>query len=610
MSNAPPPVMTERYNHELRGVYGEFGAGAGVHAFYLQSAIAPAQLNWVSLISDISGSERWPVRDLFQRDVDNSRVESELLPYLQDSDKIKFFNPLTLTVLPMKKHGTTVLGKMPQVNEYDREEAGRTWTYLEREPYYRVGWVADNPQYAVFQWNDTRSRLVAIDGQHRLSALKRFLRDERVASHPDFMEWRIPVVIVSFRAGRQSADSSSPSVLEVVRSIFVYINTEAKEVNEARKILLSDRSVNAVCTQELLERSHANDLLPKSQRDVGRVPLLFYDWRGEEQGTRQLHAPAAVKSVEEIRDWFRHYLLGLDFKDMQQTALGIDNPTHPLHEAFYDKKLSHADSRKLRELIGEEVLPAVEYLLEHFAPYRDYVARLRELERDFDGTGQSDVARHAFYELRFGANQADDTIRHDVAECLETIKDQIEGLKEDHLHSPIDLEIGMRGVLAACGLLRRRMGSPPWVEYSEWFTDALNRLYADGWLDLQERAAKRKFLRHIAEDHNDLIVNYRLDDAGDCLGAYVGVLALAYGRPWPEPVEEERPAMKEELLNRLQGTLLRGYRREVRPGLREEFPNGGKELTKAVNDKANRLTRRHLNKFEGELAKIEADGGG
>ena len=607
MADTPPPTIAERYNHELRGVYGEFGAGAGVHAFYLQSAITPNQLNWVSLISDISGSERWPVRDLFQRDVDNGRVKSELLPYLQDSDKIKFFNPLTLTVLPMRKHGTTVLSKMPRVNEYDQEEAGRTWAYLEREPYYRVGWVAESPQYAVFQWNDTRSRLVAIDGQHRLSALKRFLRDERVTAHADFMEWRIPVVIVSFRAGRKGTDDS-PSVLEVVRSIFVYINTEAKEVNEARKILLSDKSVNAVCTQELLERAHANDLLAKSQRDVRRVPLLFYDWRGEEPGTRQIHAPAAVKSVEEIRDWFEYYLLGRDFEDRQQTALSID-PTHPLHEAFYDNRLGHADSRRLRALVGEEVLPAVEYLLEHFAPYRDYIARLRDLERHFDSTGQSDVARHAFYELRFGANQADDTIRRDVAECLEEIKGQIEGLKEQSLHSPISRDIGMRGVLAAFGLLRRRMGNPPWVEFSGWFTGALNKLYGDGWLDLQERAAKRVFLRHIAEDHNDLIVNYRLDDAWDCVGAYIGVLALAYGRPWPEPVEEV-PAMKEELLSRLQGTLLRGYRREVRPGLKEKFPNGGKELTKAVNDKANKLTRRRLNRFEGELAKIESAGGG
>ena len=98
-----PPIVRDKYTHRLPGVYGQFGTGAGVDAFYVQSALQPAQLNWVSLISDIRGSERWQVRDLFQRDVDNLRVTDSLLPYLQDQKRIKFFNPLTLTLLPMNE---------------------------------------------------------------------------------------------------------------------------------------------------------------------------------------------------------------------------------------------------------------------------------------------------------------------------------------------------------------------------------------------------------------------------------------------------------------------------------------------------------------------------
>ena len=259
----PPQSKQLVYNRQLYGVYGEFGAGAGVQAFYLQSAITPDQLKWIDLISDIQGSEQWPVRDLFQRDVDNDRVALSLLPYLQDHARIKFFNPITLTVLPMDENGT-VLTRMPSVIESTMEEDDRNWRCLERQGYYHVRWIEDNPQYAQIKWSDTRSRLVAIDGQHRLSALKRFLRDEKGPAHGEFLKWRIPAVIVSFRSGEGRADP--PSVLEVVRSIFVYINTEAKEVNEARKILLSDESVNDVCTQELLERSHKNDLKPEPER--------------------------------------------------------------------------------------------------------------------------------------------------------------------------------------------------------------------------------------------------------------------------------------------------------------------------------------------------------
>ena len=121
----PPRRRTRTYNQKLEGVYGEFGAGASVQAFYVQAALEPAQLGRISLISDIQGSERWSVRDLFQRDVDNSRVTRALLPYLQDSSKIKFFNPLTLTVLPMDANGTSVLARMPKVIESAYEDGGK-----------------------------------------------------------------------------------------------------------------------------------------------------------------------------------------------------------------------------------------------------------------------------------------------------------------------------------------------------------------------------------------------------------------------------------------------------------------------------------------------------
>ena len=598
----PPPSRTLLYNRQLNGVYGEFGAGAGVQAFYLQSAITPGQLDWISLISDIQGSECWPVRDLFQRDVDNGRIKESLLPYLQDPEKIKFFNPITLTVLPMDANGTAVLTKMPRVVESSKEEHDRRWRYLERKNYYRVGWVEDSPQYGELEWNDTRSRLVAIDGQHRLSALKRFLRDEKVLSHRDFMNWRIPAVIVSFRSGEGRAEP--PSVLEVVRSIFVYINTEAKVVNEARQILLSDDSVNDVCTQELLERSHKNDLRSGLEHDPHCLPLLFYDWRGEESERRQVHAPASVKNVEEIRNWFRWYVLGEDFKDDQETALGID-PTHSLHQAFHDEKLSHAASKELRELVNKDVLPALAHLLENFSPYRAYVSDLRKLEREYEDTGQSDLARHAFYELRFGTNHADESIKQDVAETLKGIKAHIEESKGRCLTKPMDLEIGMRGVISAFGSLRSRCGNPSWMEYAKWFTQALNRFYDEGWLDLTKRARRREYLLHVAEDHNETIVNYRLEDASESLGAYVKLLVAAYGQLSPQPWANEWPVLQEELLVALRDTAVRGFKKQVRPQLKEEYPNGGKDLTEAVRREAEKLAGRQIRRLERELDKIQ-----
>ena len=598
---AAPPVIEERYSHRLPGVYGQFGTGAGVHAFYLQSALQPAQLDWVSLISDIRGSESWQVRDLFQRDVDNDRITESLLPYLQDVGKIKFFNPLTLTLLPMQEN--EVLRQMPRVIKGSLQDGGRDWDVLEREGYHRVRWVREEPQYALLEWSDTRTKLVAIDGQHRLSALKRFWKDHASSVHRDFKTWRIPVVVVSFRVGEGRGEP--PSVLEVVRSIFVYINTEAKKVNRAREILLSDDSVNAVCTQELVQFAHENDLASPEERQDSRLPLLFYDWRGEESEKQRVHAPAAVKNIEEIFNWFDHYLLGEDFTDYQEMALGID-PGHELHAAFHREKLSHVDSNSVRQLARETLLPAICHLLENFAPFRSYVAALRALEREYEQAEQSDLARHAFYELRFGANLAPKANQPEVEQLLIGIKTRIEKIREDCLHSPLDLDIGMRGVVCAFGELRYGFANPEWTEYARWFTDGLNRLYNDGWLDLRPRARRRDFLLHVAEDHNGTIVNYRLEHSDGALSAYLRLLVLAYGQPLPPDWSAEERAIKEDLLERLLATIVRGYKKQVRPELKRDYPDGGTPLTEAVTTRAEQLAGRQMRRFERALERIGA----
>ena len=605
-----PPLRKQTYNHQLPGVYGEFGAGAGLRAFYLQSTIAPSELDRVSLISDISGSERWPVRDLFQRDVDNERVSGGLLPYLQDEGKIKFFNPLTLTVLPMADDGNKVLTELRPVAEARLQDDDQEWNCLTREGYYRVRWIDGYPQYAVLEWDDKRTRLVAIDGQHRLSALKRFEHDERALAYGDFAKWRIPVVVVCFRSA--SNGDEVPRVLDVVRNIFVYINTEAKKVNEARQILLTDDSVNALCTQELLERSHSNDLMPHESRDSSVLPLLFFDWRGEERDQKRIQAPAAVKSVEEIYEWFRYYILGEDYSETQEMALGM-NPTHPLHAWFYDnrrnntRKLDHAASQGFRDLVNEEVLPAVTHVLENFIPFRSYAGDLRALENEYNG--KSDFARHAFYELRFGTNPAMDANKQDVERILIDLKEEIDERKRKHLSEPFNRDIGMRGVMFAFGHLRGWLGKPTWGEYARWFRRALNGAYTAGWFDL-DRLPGRDHLVQVAKDHNDAIINYRLHQVDDAIGAFVSLVVATFGAPLPAAWAKDEPAAREDCLERLEGVLRRGYKKQVRPVLKDDHPDGGKKLTDAVNVEAAKLAGRHIRRIEQALRKVaeSADG--
>ena len=600
-----PPKGANIYNQQFEGVYGVFGSSTGLQAFYLQSAITPSDLQRVSLISDIRGSEKWPVRDLFQRDIDNKRIERSLLPYLETMDKIKFFNPLTLTVLPMGADGHTVLAKMPEIIDRVVEEDGERWLTLERQGFYRVQWIKGSEEFARLKWNDTRSRLVAIDGQHRLSALKRFLVDHNAGEARDsFMSWRIPVIIVSFRA---VGGQEPPSVLEVVRSIFIYINTQAHDVNRARAILLSDESINSVCTQELIQYSHENDVKTPNERNPDILPLLFYDWRGEESDKSRVAAPAAIKTVEEIRDWFERYILGEDFGERQKAALGISptHDTHELHRIFAQQTMSYQEAGLLRQHFRRELLPALSYLLQLFGPYRSYVEDLRNLEKSYVEGESRELASHAFTKLRFGASHAPDAIRGDVDDVLNEIERKIEGLKDRHFDRLIEMEIGMRGIIFAFGDLAKKFAYPDWMDYVEWFTSALNSLYEDGWL--MREGNKRDFLRHVAVDHNDEIVNYRLSDVPKALGVYVELLIGTFGQPIRDEWKVDDWALiKDDALDTiLFDTINRGFKKEVRPALKEDYPDGGKPLTDAVRRKAEKLTGAQIRRFERELEKIE-----
>lgn len=601
----PPPKKKTPYNQEFNGVYGEFGSGADLQAVYVQSAVPPEYLDKISLVSDIRGSEKWPIRDLFQRDVDQERITHELYPYLTSVDKIKFFNPLTLTVLPMDVAKREVRTRMPPLSTETLTENDTLWDVLAWGEFFRLRWVRGQEEYAKLEWNDVCSRVVAIDGQHRLSALKRLWtapNDEGAG----LRRWRIPIVIVTFRAA--AGRTRTRTVLNAVRNIFVDINTQAHRVSGAREVLLSDGSVNALATQELLQQAHSNDLEDLETRRRRSVPLLFFDWRGKESIRRPVRSAAAVKSVVEVRDWFAEYILGGDLSRDQEAALGIE-PTDPLKPFFLAREkdknvtLDFEGGEHARELLRARVLPAVSHLLEEFSPYRRYIAGLRDLESEY-GSG-TDLEQLAFEYLRFESRHGIEATAGEVQKVEDRLVEQIAGLKARFLRPPLDHDVGMRGVLSAFGALVWRFGYPDWLEYSKWFTASLNEVHRSGWLELGKRKGKRKHLLHVIENQNETVVNYRLKQADRAFGPFVALLVAACGSPFPAAWRvEDWPSERADLLYQLGETMMSGHRRQQKAELREVMDADQADFEQVVEDRARSATQLQLRKFEEELRKI------
>lgn len=598
----PPIENTASYNQSVKGFFGEFGAGANAQIFFLQSAINGPDLDKIALVSDLPGSEQWSVRDLFQRDVDQERVNGSIIPYFQDTGKVKFFNPLTLTMLPVDEVSMEVQSEMPSVKTGTVKLDERDWEYIEAPGLYRARFMAGHQQYGVFEWNDRRIKIVAIDGQHRLSALKRLSKSNNsTISKEEFNSWSIPIVLFSLRALDTSKREST--VLEIIRNIFVYINTAAKTPNETRQILLTDESINSVCTQEVLDYAHSNDVKKRSDRDLQKIPLLFFDWRGAESDNKMIASPGALKSNVEIRDWLKHYILGDDFSADQKSTLGI-TPNHPLHQAFArskeHRKLSVKESGLLRELFNEAVLPGLMYFLENYAPLKNYITRLRTIEHESCEQG-TDVTEYAFHKLRFGSHQGGDDIKDQIDVAYKDILRKIQ-LEIQSLPALIGFDIGMRGVMYAYGYLRRvwvKYTKPKnpndWLEYSKWFTKNINQAYDHGWLHNDEPKVVSDHLDMVVVDHAGTTINYRIIDAHSALGAMLSIVVASIG--FKGKLTDAYEFVKEDLTDKLSDTVLKGYKKQARVLLKDKYPMGGKDLLEAVNKRAQASKKKHIDKF-------------
>jgi hypothetical protein len=604
----PPTKHKKLYDEQIRGVFGTFGAGMGIRVCFLQAALEAAELAKIQLVSEIPGSDRWPVRDLFQRDVDSQRVESSILPWLQDDAKVKFFNPLTLTLVPVDSSTNRILGEVPTLASSEISDDMGKWIVLEREGLYRfrylVSDVGSHREYGLVEWNSRNVRLVAIDGQHRLSALKRYLSDQSGPGFERFMEWNIPVVV----SGLDRDEPVHASILDVVRNMFVYINTQARTPSKSRQILLNDEDVNFVCVQELLQYSHENDSIEEIEdRIQSRVPLLFYDWRGATENGREIPSPASLKSVTEIAEWFKWFIIGENVDENLASVFGVDE-SHALHFAFLNNDLQAKHTELIRERFREWILPGVAYLLENFTPYAHYIASVRKAEINWKS--KSDIYRHALSQLRFGSHRGGESVQLQVAKAYDEVVHELVDFKHN-IPNLLLLDIGMRGIVYAFGELKAWYDAwngecASWLEYSKWFTRHLNTSFDQGWFGKQGNTIRR----HVTHNAADNIVNHKIGDAHKALGAMVCTIICRNAYAGKDVLSEEShwtEAWETFAESTLLPTLRSGYEKQHAADFRTQH---GDWPTKKVKEEAkkngNKSSHAHLMKLQSMFDKIKA----
>lgn len=292
------------YREKVYGTYGTFTTPAGkVEFLETKARIGSGSTDTESRLTRFLRPvrEALPSRDmdfnqLLQRDLDDHRVATQLIPYLlKTTDRgPAFFPPIVAALLPFD--GDVPLDNFPAPSPSRRDDdAVACWkgeafgdAFSFDKAVYDTG---DTHVLKVgrLSWNEERAKLVVIDGQHRAMALlavyrtldswegdgekyKHFyeapVRDLIEGIPADmrasvFRALELPVTIVWFPDLDRAPGSSHQ---RSARKLFVDVNKTARPPSASRVLLLSDTSLSAVLTRTVLNefRTNGSDTLPIS----------------------------------------------------------------------------------------------------------------------------------------------------------------------------------------------------------------------------------------------------------------------------------------------------------------------------------------------------------
>lgn len=283
------------YSFEKAGSFGVFSSNGSVPVEYMMTSFSVDDLAHLSYSKDINTDLNLDY--LIQRDIDEERARVEISQYISSSeDKVQkdivFLPPLLVSIVNVDSNNR-LIDYYPDCVLELKDDNGkifeRTWTSIFKIRNFEIpnGKTISIHHYerenkntnitidinqAIININSTRedvagARLVVIDGQHRLFALN-YLRKEYPEKIKNIV---IPVCIVYSPCStlNHSEKEKIPTIPEVLRNLFVDINSTVERVSGHFLTLLSDRTLSSIICREFCK-----DIL-KEKKEYG---LGLIEW--------------------------------------------------------------------------------------------------------------------------------------------------------------------------------------------------------------------------------------------------------------------------------------------------------------------------------------------
>ncbi|WP_188262693.1 DNA sulfur modification protein DndB [Azospirillum tabaci] len=285
----------------LFGTYGEFSVGSGssqIRAQYVLTKIRPGlQGLWENQLAsqmkpwrEVFKIEELSFEELIQRDLDDSRVAHDLIPYLlgETGHNARFFPPILAVMVPKRSDRSGISPYYPAPSQN-----GARISFGDLFDFEQVEINGTVTPLGVINYNPQRTAMVIVDGQHRamaVLALHRQLNKNWEAdpfapyySHiqvtPEAVAHvELPVCLMFFpdlHDGNTALEKGRIDLTTVSREIFTVVNKQAKEVSKSRELLLDDEDFAAFMMRQTL--SHFKDRSVESVQSARIYSFAFGD---------------------------------------------------------------------------------------------------------------------------------------------------------------------------------------------------------------------------------------------------------------------------------------------------------------------------------------------
>ena len=509
-----------KYTEELIFIPGEFrlSHNGSVSVPYF-TAVMPLRdlVSQIKLVEDIPEEVLldWSLEELFQRDIDKKRVQKELVnSYLNNSRKISFFNSLTIALLP--KNGV-IIEKCYGEPDSKPTGRGKGWERID------VGNVCIEhligQGIGVIRWHKDKVFPVAIDGQHRLAALRKYYEERKkyLENSPEF-ETKISLILLVLDKRVGFKERSEKPIIETLREIFIDLNKNARHVPKSRLILLQNQDIQSLCVRTLLA-----DKAKKSSSDV--LPLPIVTWRNDEAKFDSGYSITSVLNLEYIVSYClnRASLEAIEEeeeeieeeeeekeKEKKRIQRYVDRLTaklvlKPEVEESIKKHIQSCVSKKepfsfedshlkaLKEDFRQQWAPHIVRVFREFVPYKQYFSTAKEI-----GAIDKMLADYLLLTVEkrkeFEKRKTMEPVAFDTDSQLKEPLKKLENLKTNEWAFQVVFQKAL-----FINLLELESESLSFFDdeinrkdFLTWWIDQINALYKQGVFNLDWKAGKKK----------------------------------------------------------------------------------------------------------------------